>query len=164
MTERNVLTGTAATILSPFVDGWQNLLIWIVVSLVLVIGDLRFGICASRKRGEKIRGSRAIRRTINKMVDYICWVSIAWVLGGSFGKLFGVPLLAAIIMMVVCTIELTSIFDNYFEYKGVKKKLNIWKMFCKLFKIPDFADIMIDLAEEAEQKEEQENGQNNFVG
>ena len=91
MNERNVLAGTTAAVLSPFVDGWQNLFVWAIVAFALILGDLRFGICAARKRGEKIRGSRAVRRTINKMVDYICWVSIAWVMGGSFGRLFGVP-------------------------------------------------------------------------
>lgn len=144
MTERNVLAGTTATVLSPFVDGWENLFIWCIVAFILILGDLRFGISAARKRGEKIRGSRALRRTINKMVDYICWVSIAWVMGGSFGRLFGVPLLAAIIMLVVCSIELSSIFDNYFEYKGIKKKFDIWKFFARLFKIPEIEESITD--------------------
>ena len=140
MNERNVLAGTTATVLSPFVDGWQNVFVWIIVAFALILGDLRFGICAARKRGEKIRGSRAVRRTINKMVDYICWVSIAWVLGGSFGRLFGVPLLAAIIMLVVCTIELSSIFDNYCEYKGLKKRFNVFKFLARLFKRPEIEE------------------------
>lgn len=140
MTERNVITGATATVLSPLVDGWQNLLVWGIVAFALIIGDLRFGICAAKKRGEKIRGSRAVRRTVNKMVDYICWVSIAWVLGGSFGRLFGVPLLAAIIMLIVCTIELSSIFDNYFEYKGIKKKFNAWKFLSRLLKVPEIEE------------------------
>lgn len=145
MTERNVITGATATVLSPLVDGWQNLLVWGIVAFALIIGDLRFGICAAKKRGEKIRGSRAVRRTVNKMVDYICWVSIAWVLGGSFGRLFGVPLLAAIIMLIVCTIELSSIFDNYFEYKGFKKKFNAWKFLSRLFKVPELEESIEDV-------------------
>lgn len=147
MNERNVISGTTATLLSPFVDGWQNLLIWGIVAFALIIGDLRFGICAARTRGEKIRSSRAIRRTVNKMVDYICWVSIAMVMGGSFGQIFGVPLLAAIIMLVVCTIELSSIFDNYFEYKGIKKKFNVWKFFTTIIKHPEIEKCMEDKPE-----------------
>ena len=135
MNERNVLAGTTATVLSPFVDGWQNLFVWIIVAFALILGDLRFGICAARKRGEKIRGSRAVRRTINKMVDYICWVSIARV-----GRVFGGPLLAAIIMLVVCTIELSSIFDNYCEYKGLKKHFNVFKFLARLFKRPEIEE------------------------
>ena len=129
MTERNILSGVAATALSPFINGWEYLIVWLIVACVLIFADLRFGIMAAIKRGEKIRSSRAVRRTINKLVDYLCWVSIAMVLGGTFGNIFGVPLLAAIIMVIVCAVELSSIFDNYFEYRGLKKRFNVWKFF-----------------------------------
>lgn len=142
MTERNIISGTTATFLSPFIEGWESLLVWCIVAFALILGDLRFGIMAAIKRGEKIRGSRAVRRTINKMVDYLCWVSIAYVLGGSFGNIFNVPLLAAIIMVIVCGVELSSIFDNYFEYKGIKKHFNVWKFFGKLFRIPEIDESM----------------------
>lgn len=135
MQERNVISGTTATIFSSFVDGWESLVVWLVVAFVLILADLKFGVQAAMKRGENIRGSRVIRRTINKMVDYICWISIAWVLGNSFGKVFEIPLLVAIIMLIVCSIEISSIFDNYFEYKGLRKRFNVWKFFSKLFKI-----------------------------
>lgn len=135
MQERNVITGTMATVFSPFVDGWESLIVWLIVAFVLILADLRFGVEAATKRGEKIRGSRVIRRTINKMVDYICWISIAWVLGNSFGKIFEIPLTVAIIMLIVCSIEISSIFDNYFEYKGLNKRFNVWKFFSKLFRI-----------------------------
>lgn len=144
MQERNVITGMATTILSSFVDGWEYIVVWLIVAFALIIGDLRFGLCAARKRGEKIRGSRAIRRTINKMVDYLCWVSIAFVLGGSFGRIFGVPLMAAIIMAVICIVELSSIFDNYFEYKGISKKFNVWKFFAKILRIEEIEEAIQD--------------------
>lgn len=148
MNERNVISGTTATLLSPFIDGWQNLLIWLVLSLILILGDLRFGIAAARKRNEKIRPSRAIRRTINKFVDYICWVLIAWVMGAAFGNAFGVPLLAVIIMAVICAIELSSIFDNYCEYKGLKKRFNVFKFLARLFKRPEIEECFEDKPEE----------------
>lgn len=138
--ERNVIPAVVATALSPFIEGWQYLIVWLILACTLILGDLRFGIMAARKRGEKIRSSRAIRRTINKLVDYLCWVSIAMVMGGTFGNIFGVPLLAAIIMVIVCAVELSSIFDNYFEYRGLKKKFNVWKFFSKIFHIPEIAD------------------------
>lgn len=144
MTQRNIISAVSATVLSPLVEGSEWILVWIIVAFSLIMGDLRFGIMASKKRGEKIRGSRAVRRTINKMVDYICWVSIAWVLGASFGKIFGIPLLVAIIMVIVCTVELSSIFDNYFEYRGIKKRFNAWKFFSKIFKIPEIEESIED--------------------
>lgn len=135
MQERNVISGASATIFSSFVEGWESLIVWLIVAFVLILADLKFGTQAAWKRGEKIRGSRVIRRTVNKMVDYICWISIAWVLGNSFGRVFDIPLLAAIVMLVVCSIEISSIFDNYFEYKGLNKRFNVWKFFSKVFKI-----------------------------
>lgn len=145
MTERNIISGATATFLTPFVEGWESLVVWCIVAFALILGDLRFGIMAAVKRGEKIRGSRAIRRTINKMVDYLCWVSIAYVLGGSFGHIFNIPLLAAIIMVVVFAVELSSIFDNYFEYRGIKKRLNVWKFFAKIFRVPEIEDSIEDV-------------------
>lgn len=135
MQERNVISGTTATVFSSFVDGWENLVVWFIVAFVLILADLKFGVQAAMKRGENIRGSRVIRRTVNKMVDYICWISIAWVLGNSFGKVFEIPLLVAIIMLIVCSIEISSIFDNYFEYKGLHKRFNVWKFFSKIFRV-----------------------------
>lgn len=152
MQERNIITGTMASVFSQFVNGWQELFVWGVIALVLVFADLRFGILAARKRGEKIRGSRAIRRTVNKIVDYICWISIAWVLGGSFGQIFGIPLLPAIIMLGVCFIEFSSIIDNYCEIKGVKKRINGLKLFLRLIRHPELEDCIED------KKDEEKNG------
>ena len=60
---------------------------------------------------------------------------MAWVLGESFGKVFDIPLLAAIIMLVVCAVEVSSIFDNFFEACGINKKFNVFKFISKVFKI-----------------------------
>ncbi len=148
MTQRNILSAVSAAVLTPLVEGSKGIAIWLIVALVLILSDLWFGIRASIKKGEKIRGSRAVRRTLNKMVDYICWVSIAWVLGASFGNIFGVPLLAAMIMVIVCTIELSSIFDNYFEYKGLKKRFEPWNFILKVLRIPEIGESIKDKKEE----------------
>lgn len=132
MEENNVIGSATATILAPMVDNLPYLVLWAAVAIVLLVSDLRFGICAARKRGEKIRPSRAIRRTVNKLVDYFCWVSIAYVVGGGFGLIFGFPIIPAVIMLLVCAVELSSIADNYCEYKGLKKRLNIFKLTGKL--------------------------------
>lgn len=147
MTERNVISGTTATLLSPFVDGWQEIVVWLIVAVILIIADLRFGIEAAQKRGETIRRSRAIRRTVNKLVDYICWISIAWVFSGSFGRIFEIPLLPAITMLGVCIIELSSIIDNYCESRGIKKKFNGWKFFTTIIKHPEIESCMEDKPE-----------------
>lgn len=153
MHERNIIGGFTAAVLSPFVDGWQRIIWFLILAIILILGDLRFGIAAAKKRGEHIRPSRAVRRSLNKLVDYICWLSIATVVGVNFGSVFGLPTLSVIIMAVVCIIELSSIVDNYLEYKGIKKKINVIKLLAKLFRKPDLEEVL----EPSETSEEEMN-------
>lgn len=132
MQDRNVIAGATAAVISPLVDFYSSLLPFLMLAIALIIIDSRFGIQASKKRGEAIRTSRAVRRAINKLVDYICWITLAGMIGQTFGTAFHVPLLSIIVLCIVYSIELTSIFNNYFFYKGIKKKFNGWKFFSKL--------------------------------
>lgn len=132
MQDRNVIAGATAAVISPLVDFYSKLLPFLLLAILLIAIDSRFGIQASRKRGEVIRASRAVRRAINKLVDYICWITLAGMLGQTFGVVFHIPLLSMIVLLIVYAIELTSIFNNYFFYKGIKKKFNGWKFFSKL--------------------------------
>ena len=133
-------------------------MLWfLILAIILILGDLRFGIAAARKRGEKIRPSRAVRRSLNKLVDYICWLSIATVVGVNFGSAFGLPLLSVIIMAVVCIIEMSSIIDNYLEYKGIKKKVNIIKLIARIFHRPEFEDVLESTEKEENQGKEENN-------
>ena len=129
MQERNILNGAMATAIAPFIDFYQSLLPFLLLAIVLIIADTRFGVEASMKRGEPFRTSRMIRRAINKLVDYICWITLAGVVGSAFGSVFGIPILSALILAVIYGIELTSCFNNYFEFKGINKRINIWKLF-----------------------------------
>lgn len=131
MQERNIISGAMATFISPFVEFYQALSPFLVLALVLIAADTRFGVEASIKRGETFRPSRMMRRAINKLVDYICWITLAGVVGNAFGTILGIPILSALILMVIYGIELTSCFNNYFEFKGVNKRINIWKLFGK---------------------------------
>ena len=129
-------------------------MLWfLILAIILILGDLRFGIAAAKKRGERIRPSRAVRRSINKLVDYICWLSIATVVGINFGTVFDVPLLSVIIMAIVCLIELSSIIDNYLEYKGIKKKVNLIKLIAHIFRRPEIEDVL-ESTEKTEQNQE----------
>lgn len=132
MQEKNVLAGATATVISPLVDFYGKLLPFLLLAIVLITIDSRFGIQASRKRGETIRTSRAIRRAINKFVDYICWITLAGMLGQTFGVVFNIPLLSMIVLLIVYTIELSSIFNNYFFYKGIKLKFDGLKFISKV--------------------------------
>lgn len=130
-----MLAGATATVISPLVDFYGKLLPFLLLAILLIAIDSRFGIKASKKRGETIRTSRAIRRAINKFVDYICWITLAGMLGQTFGVVFHIPLLSMIVLLVVYTIELSSIFNNYFFYKGLKFKFNGLKFISKMTKV-----------------------------
>ncbi|MFI3322866.1 MAG: phage holin family protein [Rikenellaceae bacterium] len=105
---------------------------WILIAaFVIIFVDLRFGVSAAKKRGEVVRFSRAIRRTVNKIVDYTCWILLAGVIGQAFGEPFHVPLLPLIILLVIFGCEINSCFSNYFESKGQSMRVNVFKFFGK---------------------------------
>ena len=147
MQDRNVIGGATAAFISPFVDFYNSLMPFLLLALVLIIVDSRFGVKAAMARGEKIRASRKWRRAINKLVDYICWITLAGAMGVTFGLQFHIPILSAIVLCIVYGIELTSIFNNYFEYKGIKKRFDGLKFFAKLFNRPIIEDVVEDIDE-----------------
>lgn len=101
---------------------------WILLAMALVVTDLRFGIKAAQKRGEIIRTSRAWRRSLNKLFDYLCWITVAALCGQSIGKVLGLPVTSIAILLLVYGIEISSSMNNFFEYKGIQKKFNFWKL------------------------------------
>lgn len=155
MQERNIINGVMASAIMPLLDFYENLLPYIVLAIALIFVDSVFGIKASRKRGETIRPSRKWRRAINKLVDYVCWITLAGVFGQAYGSVLDIPALAALMLLVVYGIELTSIFNNYFEYKGINKKINVYK----LLRRPDIAAAIEDTVDE-KQAENHENKDN----
>ena len=114
---------------APLLDFYNNLIPFILLAIVLIIVDSRFGIAAARKRGETIRTSRKWRRAINKLVDYVCWVTLVGLFGQTFGTILGIPVLSGLLLLIVYGIEISSCFNNYFECRNIKKKVNIFKLF-----------------------------------
>ena len=110
MSERNTISAMVSVFMSGFMDFIEPLKWFMLLALILIIVDLRFGIAAARKRGEKIRFSRAGRRTINKMVDYLCWILLAGAIGKAFGIPFDIPLLPSIVLLVIYGFEINSDF------------------------------------------------------
>lgn len=151
MQERNIINGAAATgLLYSFWDFYRPLLPFLLLALVLVLVDLNFGVAAAKKRVKKakaagrecetVRFSRAGRRTLNKITDYICWVTLAGLFGHAFGNILGIPALSAAILLVIYVIELSSCFSNYFEARGINKRVNLWKFFSKKLDIIEVED------------------------
>lgn len=131
MQDRNLIGGFMAVTLSPILEQFHSMRYFFLLLPILLAVDLLFGIRAARVRNEKIKRSRAVKRTINKFVDYVCWLLLAGALGLVFGEPFHVPILPIIVMAVVISVELESCVVNYFEYKGKKIKFNWRKLFGK---------------------------------
>lgn len=144
--ERSIISGTATTLVAPLVDFYTPLLPFFMLAIVIVICDCRFGVEAAIKRKEEIRQSRKWRRSINKLMDYICWVTLAGLFGGVFGTILGIPVLSVLILLLIYGIEVMSCFNNYFEARGIKKRINIFKLFNR----PELDECVEDLEENNE--------------
>lgn len=131
MQERNIIGGVTATIVTPLLEFYTHLIPFLLLAIVLIACDLRFGVARAKRAGEAVRMSRAVRRTLNKLVDYICWVTLAGLFGNTFGEVFGIPLLSAVLLLIIYGIEMNSCYNNYFEARGIKKKFNVFKLFKK---------------------------------
>ena len=128
MQERNIINGFTSAALIPLIQFYQRLIPFLLLALILIVVDARFGVLAAKKRGETVRRSRLLRRSANKLVDYICWVTLASLFGQLFGHVLGLPLLSILIMLLVFGIELSSIINNYFEYKGISRRFSLWRL------------------------------------
>ena len=124
----NLFSAAMAAVGMVLSEFYAHLAPWLLLGAVIVLVDLRFGILAAKKRGEEIRTSRMWRRTFNKMVDYLCWVTLAEVCSRTFGITIGVPVVSMAMLFIIYGIEINSCVNNYLEYKGVKKKLNFFKL------------------------------------
>lgn len=125
-----------------------------LLALIFTIADLKFGIDAARYRKEKIRRSRAVKRTVNKICEYIIWIVLAYTLGMAFGKPFGIDLLPFLALLLIYGVELESIYKNYFEPKGKKVKVNVFGFFRKK------TDIIEMQVEDNNKQKTNENGNN----
>ena len=78
-TKEHVITqsipGGFAMIASSFIiESLEHMIPWLVATAAVVICDLFFGIKKAMAMNEEIRFSRAIRRTMGKMVTYFAFV------------------------------------------------------------------------------------------
>lgn len=129
MQERNIINGMTTAVVAPLLDFYNSLIPFLILAIVLIFVDTRFGVAAAKKRGEPIRTSRKWRRAINKLIDYICWVTLAGLFGQTFGAILGIPVLSGLVLLIVYGIEISSCFNNYFQAKGINKKINVFKLF-----------------------------------
>ena len=111
-----VSTGVTGTFILFFNQALSRMLPYLIISLFVILLDLSFGIKAAKVRGEEVRISRAIRRTLGKMVEYFCWS----VLASTIAVATNLPIIETGLMLVVIGIEMISIFQNWFTVKRGK--------------------------------------------
>ena len=133
---------TSILMVAFFRDSLQLALPFIFPCVVLIIVDLMFGCAAAKRRGEDVRTSRAIRRTVDKIVSYTCWV----ILAATLAVAFDMPVINKVILGIVMGVELLSVVTNYFAMRG-KKVIGLWEALMRILgkKIDtDLSDVKIE--------------------
>lgn len=125
---------------------------WLLVVLVVcVAADFRYGWGESHKRynrakekGDKIvmaqykwRTSRAVRRTVNKLIDYVIWISIGVFIGMALLKPFGIDyMVGGVTATAVATAcEAKSFCGHFFYLHGIRIEEKSVKGFLRAFVI-----------------------------
>lgn len=145
MSRRMAVTGSSSTTavrvgtasMAVFM-GEMGALFWqmrwlLVLAAVLVFADFWLGVHRSIKGAVTIRWSKAIRRTLMKIADYLCVVILGAVVGKAIGEPLGYSALtiAVVMMGIACLCEFDSIISNWGEIKGVE--INVFKLAFALF-------------------------------
>lgn len=107
-------TTVAGITVAVFHEALLRAVPWMCVAAVLIVADLYFGVAAARHRGEDVRFSRALRRTLSKAFEYFCWVSVS----AMIEAVFGLAWMHWAILGLVMGIELMSMVSNWLETHG----------------------------------------------
>ena len=87
-----------------------------ICAVPLIILDLLWGIRAAKYRKERVTFSRAFRRTMSKVAEYLCWIIIA----ASIAIAFDMRWIEFVIIGAVMFNEIMSVVSNYLETKDIK--------------------------------------------
>lgn len=108
--------GVSAVAVAFFQEAVLRMIPYAVPSFILLVLDLIYGIKAARFRGEKVRPSTAVRRSVTKLFSYICWLILASTMALSFHK----DWIEWSVLGLVYINEFASIVGNYLETKGIE--------------------------------------------
>lgn len=157
MEEKGIISGTIqgsfASVASAFVmESLQHMIPWLIVSFVVIITDLAFGVRKSLLMGETVRFSRAIRCTMGKMITYFAFVVMVCMISVATGHNWQIDVYAC---LFVCLIEGCSIIGNILKPKGIRiDMLGAARVFVKKAADVDDEDAKCILREDKEEKED----------
>ena len=121
--------GVATTIIIFLQTAVLRMIPYAIPAVFLIALDLFYGCRAARHRGEKVRLSTAVRRTMTKFFTYVCWIILASTLALSFKH----DWLEWTVLGLVYANELASIIGNYLETKGIEFSfVNLYRWVLKL--------------------------------
>ncbi len=146
-TESALLQGGTSVVRTAFLyEVIEDMLPFLIVAIVVILVDLIFGIRAAQHRKEEVRYSRAFRRTVSKMFEYVCWVTLS----SSLAVAFKFPALEWIILGAVNLNEVVSIASNWCEIHGIRiKGLNLPKIIGEKVGV-DLSDIEITFEDDTQ--------------
>ena len=75
---------------------------------------------------------------------------MAGVFSNAYSDVLGMPALSGVVLLIVYAIEITSCFNNYFEFKGIKLRLSFNAIFREWFK--KVSDTDVDITEKPKKK------------
>lgn len=106
----------SATVIVFLQTAVLHMIPYAIPAVFLICLDLVYGCRAARFRGEKVRVSTAVRRTVTKLFTYVCWIVLASTLALSFSH----DWLEWVVLGIVYLNEIASIVGNYLETKGIE--------------------------------------------
>ena len=122
------VTGTFAALAPAFIqESLSHMVPWLIASAAVIVCDFCFGLRKSLMTGDEIRISKAVRRTLGKMVTYFAFVCMVCMVEVAAGGGYGIDKWAC---LLVCFIEFCSIVSNILKPKGYT--FNVKKLFAVL--------------------------------
>lgn len=76
-------------------------------------------------------------------------MTLAELASRTFGVTLGVPVISMGTLFVIYAIEFNSCMNNYFEYKGIKGKFDVWR----LIRRKDISEAVDNTADKEEERQ-----------
>ena len=119
---QGVSSGFAALATAFVQESLSHMIPWLIVTCAVIVCDLCFGIRKSMILGEDIRFSKAMRRTMGKMVTYFSFVCMVCMVSVAAGTDYGIDKWSC---LLVCFIEFCSILSNILKPKGYSLNVKV---------------------------------------
>lgn len=146
MEYRGIISGTIqggfASVAMAFIsESLSHMIPWLIVSMVVILTDLAFGVRKCLLMGEEVRFSRAIRETMGKIVTYFAFVCMVCMITVAADIGFKLDIYSC---LLICFIELCSIISNILKPKGININIigALRLFFKKVAHVDDISDII----------------------